>query len=150
MVTLGQLINYFNDVDGRKYEDYVREIDNLNGHKTVDWIMGVVKKKGTIDDIMKIYDSYFATNPCNRWGEKTRENHRTAFTRPRKNDISVFMPVNSGQCHFCIRINCKEGSSRRSGQSGEQEERVCFMGLYDSRKNHQYEWEKGQEGNTLS
>lgn len=79
MVTLEQLINYFNDVDGRKYASYVKGIDKLNGHQTVDWIMSVVKKKGTVDDILKLYDSYFATNPCERWDDKTRKNHRTGF-----------------------------------------------------------------------
>ena len=81
MVTLEQLINYFNDVDGTpQYPGYIRAIDKANRHKTVEWIFDVVKKKGTLDDILKVYDNYFATHSC-KWGQKTRENYRTGFKR---------------------------------------------------------------------
>lgn len=91
MTNFDYLLKYFLDVCGNKqYEQYLRNIDKANGQQTVKWIDSVIQNKKTLSDALDEYDTFFANNQPNRWGQKTLRNYRTGYKKFAEVVIGLF------------------------------------------------------------
>ncbi len=78
-MTLDQLIDYYAAAYGSQYLDYIKAIDKKNGGKTAGWIDSVIRKKGTVQDALDLFDQFFVNNPSP--SAKTISNYRSGFTK---------------------------------------------------------------------
>lgn len=82
MPSLHQLIQYFDAVNGKsQYSRYVRNIDKINGQQTVCWIFDVINSKGTLDDVLRKYDSFMQAFSNNKLSNKTIGNYRSGLKK---------------------------------------------------------------------
>lgn len=87
-MTLDQLIDYYAAAYGSQYLGYIKAIDKKNGGKTAGWIDSVIRKKGTVQDVLELFDQFFMNNSS--LSAKTISNYRSGFIKFSEVIIGLF------------------------------------------------------------
>ena len=87
-MTLDQLIDYYAAAYGSQYLNYIKAIDKKNRGKTAGWIDSVIRKKGTVQDALDLFDQFFMNNSS--LSAKTISNYRSGFIKFSEVIIGLF------------------------------------------------------------